>query len=196
MGRELDCDAKLFGKKTKGRVYRETHELVFRAADKRTVLKFADFEGVSVEADSLVVRLKDGTQASFELGSDEAAAWVQAITRPKGRIEKLGVKAGQRVSVVGVGDALFLRELRAVIEDIALEKVAKGSDAIFFGVASAKDLNQLAKVKASLKANGALWVIRQKGKDAPVAEAASRAAGRAAGLVDVKVVSFSETHSA
>ena len=46
-----------------------------------------------------------------------------------------------------------------------------------------------------LKANGALWVIRPKGRP-EIPESAVMAAGKAAGLVDVKVVSFSPTHTA
>jgi hypothetical protein len=43
---------------------------------------------------------------------------------------------------------------------------------------------------------GGLWVVRRKGSDAPVTEAESMAAGKTAGLVDTKVVAFSETHTA
>ena len=43
--------------------------------------------------------------------------------------------------------------------------------------------------------NGALWVIRPKGRP-EISEKAVMAAGKAAGLVDVKVVSFSPTHTA
>ena len=50
-------------------------------------------------------------------------------------------------------------------------------------------------LRTSLKPNGALWVIRPKGRP-EISEAAVRAAGRAAGLVDVKVVGFSPTHTA
>ena len=47
----------------------------------------------------------------------------------------------------------------------------------------------------SLKPNGALWVIRPKGRP-EISERAVMAAGKAAGLVDVKVVGFSPTHTA
>ena len=46
-----------------------------------------------------------------------------------------------------------------------------------------------------MKPNGALWVIRPKGRP-EISERAVMDAGKAAGLVDVKVVSFSETHTA
>jgi hypothetical protein len=46
-----------------------------------------------------------------------------------------------------------------------------------------------------LKPDGALWVIRPKGSKA-VSEAEVMSAGKHAGLVDVKVASFSDTHTA
>ena len=61
--------------------------------------------------------------------------------------------------------------------------------------AAAEGLARLEKLKASLKPNGALWIIRPKGRP-EISERATMAAGRAAGLVDVKVVAFSETHTA
>jgi hypothetical protein len=42
---------------------------------------------------------------------------------------------------------------------------------------------------------GAIWVIRPKGRP-EIFAAAVRAAGKAAGLVEVKVVSFSTSHMA
>ena len=48
---------------------------------------------------------------------------------------------------------------------------------------------------AWLQPAGAAWVVRRKG-DPVVSERASMAAGKKAGLVDVKVVSFSDTHTA
>ncbi len=50
-------------------------------------------------------------------------------------------------------------------------------------------------LKKSLKPDGALWVIRPKGS-AAISESEVMSAGKRAGLVDVKVVSFSATHTA
>ncbi len=50
-------------------------------------------------------------------------------------------------------------------------------------------------LKTSLVPNGAIWIIRPKGRP-DISERASMAAGKAAGLVDVKVVGFSGTHTA
>jgi hypothetical protein len=67
---------------------------------------------------------------------------------------------------------------------------------LFVQVDSPADLADLAHHKRALVANGGLWVIRRKGKEASVSEAQVRDAAKKAGLVDVKVVAFSDTHSA
>ncbi len=78
---------------------------------------------------------------------------------------------------------------------MSIGRVLKSSDAIFFGVSKEAELARLEKLKGSLKPNGALWIIRPKGRPA-ISERATMAAGKAAGLVDVKVVGFSPTHTA
>ena len=47
-----------------------------------------------------------------------------------------------------------------------------------------------------MRKDGALWVVRPKGAKTEVTEGATQQAGLEAGLVDVKVVSFSDTHTA
>jgi len=80
------------------------------------------------------------------------------------------------------------------VASLSVNRVAKNSDAIFLALNSAADLRRLNILKRSLKATGALWIVRPKG-NAQITEEMVMAAGRAAGLVDVKVVAFSPTHS-
>jgi len=99
------------------------------------------------------------------------------------------------VSAIGVDDETFLKELERAVASLSIGRVARNSDAIFFGVKKAVELARLEKLKASLEPNGALWIIRPKGRP-EISEQAAMAAGKAAGLVDVKVVAFSATHTA
>ncbi len=46
-----------------------------------------------------------------------------------------------------------------------------------------------------IKPDGAIWIVRPKGRK-EITEAETMAAGKRAGLVDVKVVSFSDVHTA
>ena len=110
------------------------------------------------------------------------------------RLQKLGVKPEWRVSVVSVGDPDFVDELRGAVGRVSVGRVLDHSDAIFFGAMNAKELVRIAALKKSMKPNGALWVIRPKGRP-EISERAVMDAGRAAGLVDVKVISFSPTHT-
>ena len=47
-----------------------------------------------------------------------------------------------------------------------------------------------------MKPNGAIWVVAPKGKGAPLKDTEIMAAARSAGLVDTKVVSFSDSQTA
>jgi hypothetical protein len=69
------------------------------------------------------------------------------------------------------------------------------SDLIFVGVEKAADLARAAKATPSLSNAGSLWIVYPKGKQ-EIKEQQVLDAGRQAGLVDVKVVSFSATHTA
>ena len=110
-------------------------------------------------------------------------------------LEKLGVKPDWRVSALGIDDEGFLAELEGAVAFLSIGRVAKSNDAIFYGVTKEAQLPRLEKLKASITQNGTIWVIRPKGRP-EISERSVMEAGKLAGLVDVKVVSFSETHTA
>jgi len=62
-------------------------------------------------------------------------------------------------------------------------------------VDKAAGLTRIKKLIGSLASAGALWIVYPKGRQ-EIKELQVLEAGRAAGLVDVKVVSFSATHTA
>lgn len=109
-------------------------------------------------------------------------------------LDRLGVKPGHRVAVLGVADPAFLKALRARGASVSTRRV-KGADLIFYAADRSTDLAKLRALKAGLKRDGALWVVRPKGVR-EITESQVLAAGLAAGLVDVKVVSFSPTQTA
>jgi hypothetical protein len=111
------------------------------------------------------------------------------------RVEKLGVRPGDRVVLVGIGDPDLPGELTGRGADVLAE--AGSADLVFLGVERADDLDRLPALAALLPPDGALWVVRPKGKLAvDVTERDVFAAGLGIGLVDNKVVSFSDTHTA
>ena len=66
---------------------------------------------------------------------------------------------------------------------------------IIAAINTPKELTLFEKLQASLKKDGAIWAVRPKGVP-EVSEATVMNAARDAGLVDVKVVRFSDTHTA
>jgi hypothetical protein len=193
MGAEASCKAKFNGKSINGKARLETVALEFRAPDLRVSVPFKDMRAVRSERGSLVVEFDRGTLA-LALG-DAAAKWAARIQNPPSRLDKIGVKPAWRASAIGVDDGEFLKEIGDRIAQLSVGTVLEESDAIFFGATDTAQLSRLRTLKKSLKPAGALWVIRPKGRK-EISEAAVMAAGKAAGLVDVKVVSFSPTHTA
>jgi hypothetical protein len=109
-------------------------------------------------------------------------------------LDKLGVKPGAKVDVLGVRDESFARDLRARTSDIVLGKVRGDSDIIFVATESKRDLAKLVSVQKKMRRDAAVWVVRPKGVTY-LTERDVMAGGKAAGLVDVKIAAFSETHS-
>lgn len=118
----------------------------------------------------------------------------QYSTRPL--LDKLGVKPGSRVAVVGLDDAAFLFLLRERTADVVTGKPRAACDLVFVGANRMTDLAILSQAKRWIEPNGAVWVIRPKGGRSELKDTDLISAGLAAGLVDNKIASFSDTHGA
>jgi hypothetical protein len=193
VGAEAMVTARFKGQSASGKAHLDTAALHFRGGDLKLSIPFARISNVTVRGGTLSITLAEGT-ASFELGA-AAPKWADKILHPPSRLQKLGVKDTWRVSAIGAGDEAFLAELEGAAAQLSIGRVLKGSDAIFFFVTKEAELARIVKLKTSLKPDGALWIIRPKGRP-EISERATMAAGKAAGLVDVKVVGFSQTHAA
>ena len=112
----------------------------------------------------------------------------------RSRLDKLGVKPGMRVALVGLDDAAFRRELNTRTQDIAEGRPKKDTDMILFSIAAPAPLARLATLQGSIKRNGSIWVVWPKGRP-HIKEDMIRSAAFEHGLVDVKVIAFSETLS-
>ena len=66
----------------------------------------------------------------------------------------------------------------------------------FLGANSAKELARLSSLRPKIRMNGAIWVVSRKGKARTIRDVDVIEAALEAGLVDNKVVSFSETQTA
>ncbi|MGH7764089.1 MAG: hypothetical protein ACREOM_06710 [Candidatus Dormibacteraceae bacterium] len=115
-------------------------------------------------------------------------------TRPL--LDKLGVKPGMRIAVVDLDDATFLRQLSGRTSNVFQRKPRAHCDMVFLGATSLQDLARLKGLKPWIEPNGAIWVVRPKGGRSSISDTDAIAAGLAAGLVDNKIASFSDTHAA
>jgi hypothetical protein len=111
-------------------------------------------------------------------------------------LDKLGVKPGSRVALAGVDDEWFVRELRTRTQDIIRGKPSSPCDLVFLRLNTKADFKKIKTVKSWIEPSGAIWMVRVKGPGAQLRDTDLIEAGLAAGLVDNKIASFSDTEGA
>ena len=192
MGDTTSCTLYFEGTSERGTALLEQHDLIFRGPGCLSI-PLRDIRSATAEGGKLTVTFAQG-QAVFEIGT-RAARWARRIANPRSRLDKLGVKANMLVVMAGAVHADLLDEVRACGARVLDAPTRGGADLVFYGADRRAALAKVRGLKRALKPAGALWIIRPKGSPA-ITEAEVMAAGKDAGLVDVKVVGFSPTHSA
>jgi hypothetical protein len=192
VGQERICEATIGRRRVEGKALLETNELIFRSPERRLRISFASITQLDATDGNLAVTYADGA-ATFHLGP-VAAKWANKIRNPKSLLDKLGVKADHKVVVLSVRHAEFLADLKARVPTV-LTRTGRDADVIIVGMESLGDLARLGALRAAIKPNGMIWTVTPKGKGG-IKDIDVMAAGKAAGLVDVKVAAFSATHSA
>jgi hypothetical protein len=183
MGDELQCRVDFGKESSRGKALLETSEVLFRGGF-RLKIPFQNIRALEAAGGKLTIHFPEGT-AVFHLG-DAAEKWAARIRNPPSRLDKLGVKAGTKVRLIGPRDDDFRREL----SERGAVVVRSAPELVFLAVREKDDLLELAYL-----ADARVWVIYPKGIQA-IRESDVRAAGLAAGMVDVKVCAFSPTHTA
>ncbi|HEY4962997.1 MAG TPA: hypothetical protein VFC15_05540 [Candidatus Limnocylindrales bacterium] len=192
MGKELQCSVRSGGKRSDGKALLETNEIVFRG-DLRLKIPLASIKSVVARNGELHLKWLENSTV-FELG-EQAEKWAHKILHPKSTAEKLGIKPGSRISALRLSETEVLKDARKAAAAFADDKPLRDSDVVFFGADSASDLAGIKKVIPALAINGALWIVYPKGRK-EITELQVLNAGREAGLVDIKVVGYSATHTA
>ncbi len=202
MGNEMKCLVRSGKEESEGKALLETTEIIFRG-DFRLKIPFATLQSAKAVNGELQLRTADGLTI-FELGPGTAEKWRDVILHPKSRIEKLGIKAGASVALIGFGesDDEFLAEVQGCTKTV--KRVSEGgtqpdTEWIFFQAVNLKELSRLPRVAKAMRGAAALWVVYPKGNpkgQGKITEGEVLAAGRAAGLKDIKVVKFSEKATA
>lgn len=165
------------------KVLLETDELIVRAPF-GLKLPRADITA-RAEGDRLTVEWPRGSVA-IELGEREAAKWAHEIANPKSLADKLGVKPGQTVLLVGAFD----------VDLVGAGTLVEGGPAnvAFVSVETVDDLARIGALQDEISRDGAIWAIRPKGRS-DLTEAMVIDAGRDAGLTDIKIARISDTHT-
>jgi hypothetical protein len=187
MGQEIECRMRFGEHDVPGTAYLEGDHLLFRG-EQRLKVKFLDMK--SVTANGGVLRLEfAGGPAEFELGP-AAEKWAHKILNPPSRLHKLGVKTGMAVRMVGQFDPDFLEELKLC----RVEEAVDQADLIFLAAEKTARLALVKKLVRGLKPAGGIWILYPKAAS-EIREIDVITAGRLLGLKDVKVASFSLTHT-
>jgi hypothetical protein len=195
VGNELKCRVRFGKKESDGKALLETSEIIFRG-DFRLKIPLAKIQSAKAAGGELELRTAEGV-AVFELGEDTAAKWRDKILHPKTRMGKLGINSGAKIETLGFSnkDREFLEELKACTKEVGEGPVKADTQWIFLKAEAKKELQQLSKIGKGMRGAAAMWVVYPKGRQ-EITEGDVLAAGRAAGLKDVKVVGFSATHTA
>ena len=105
MGAEAECVVRLGREKSAGKALLESEELRF-SGDFRLKIPFREIQSLSTSNGRLELRFAD-QQVVFELGG-LAERWAERIRNPKTQLQKVGVRAGDRVALTGAFDESFL----------------------------------------------------------------------------------------
>ena len=193
MGNEATCKVRFGKQESEGKALLETNEVLFRG-DFRLKIPFSNVKSAKTVDGELRLQTPEGL-ASFHLGAATSGKWLEKILHPKSRIEKLGIKAGAKVSLIGEFETEFLREVSGLTKSVAKGKAASESEHTFFAAGSKETFSALSKIAKAISGAAALWIVYPKGQK-HITENDVLGAGRKLGLKDVKVVGFSATHTA
>src|SRR6266705_3605617 len=108
MGNEVTCHVQFGKQQSEGKALLETSEILFRG-EFRLKIPFSTIKSAKAVDGELHLQTAEGL-TGFHLGS-AAEKWRDKILHPKSRIEKLGVKPGARVSLLGEFETEFRREV-------------------------------------------------------------------------------------
>lgn len=120
-------------------------------------------------------------------------------------LDKLGIRPGMRVAIVGpledddeVLDEAgpFAARVAERTSDLTVGRPEPESDVVLLAADSAAELGALAELRPLIRSSGVIWVVSRKGKTATLRDVEVIAAAREHRLVDNKVVAFSARRTA
>jgi hypothetical protein len=195
MGTEMICESSYQGASYRVKLHLDGQALTLRDELKLSI-PLKDVQQVAAKEDRLIIKWNNDTIV-LNVG-DKAERLAKNIRNPPSLLDRLGIKPNHTVSILGLDDQSFLRELRQRAEVVVDGSVKPKSDVILLHARQRTNLQRLKTLRRSIKSQGAIWVLWKKGSKDPkdVKESEVMAAGKAHGFVDVKIASFSDELSA
>jgi hypothetical protein len=193
-GRAAPCTLHFDGRVCEGTAYLDADGLVLRQ-ERCLAVPLSDLRVVATDDGRVEVSFPGG--AAVLLLDTVAQRWTELVARrPRSRLDRLGVRRGQLVAVVGVVEARFVEELRGrVTEVVTGTAVPAGADIIFLAAAQREELGRMPGLAHFIAPGGVLWVIRPRGRP-EITEQDVAVSGKAAGMTVGRGVRFSPTHTA
>lgn len=190
---EIACEIRLNDETKKCNARLEGNELIVRG-QRRFKINLQKLLNLKVSGTWL--HIEDKQQAcSLKLGGKVAAEWYRQIRYPKSTLDKLGVKEGMKVCVIGLKDPDFLGQLESKGALVSNGRLRKNVNIVFVALRGSKDLTRMQNAKEAILPNGWIWGIWPKGKK-EFGKMDVMRFGKEIELVDVKICSFSDVYSA
>lgn len=185
MGRDATATGQWQGQTGQGKAYLETDFVRF-SGPFRAKLDFKACHTIAADGGWLRFEAPDGVLA-LELGENEAARWLDRIQNPPSLGQKLGLKPGQAVRVMGPIPV----EVEAELARIGAPVTANAA-LVLLAIDLPDGLGDIDACAESLASGQDLWIVFEKGRrDVTGTDVIQR--GRTAGLTDTKVCRVSET---
>ncbi len=192
MGAEMRCRGSRGHLEAEGKAQLESDYLRFSSSRLKFRIEASEIASMVVDEDDLLIE-SGGEEFRLRLGAGAAAKWIEKIRNPKSLLDKLGFRNGDSVAVIGVADEEF--RSAALKQKVMLTEASGEHQHLLVFLESAADLAGFVEWKQKLQSGGGVWTVRAKGPGG-LKESDVRAAALQAGLVDVKVASFSATKTA
>ena len=193
MGTELVTTVKIGSKKLEAKVLIESNTLIIRGVE-RKVIPLQHMQSVSLKSGTILFSFE---KESYQIVlGDRAEKWFEKIKNPKSVMDKIGIKSDSTVAIINISDFNFINDVKKLTKKITINKSLKNTDIIIGEANNPVEAEKRFSLKKYLQSNGAIWIVSRKGKSASIKDVEVMEIGRNYGFVDVKVVSFSESHTA
>lgn len=160
MGREAPCTLRFGERVGEGTAYLDMDELVIRQ-ERRLAVPVSELTVGETEDGRVEVSFPGGVAVLHLDGA--VRRWAESLRGPGDRLDRLGVKPGQCIGVVGEAEEGFVDELRSRAGVVVTGRsVPAGADIIFMAAKQREELGRIPGLAHCLNPGGLLWVIRPR----------------------------------